>query len=144
MPRTTATAVSKLLDDVFVPCDFDYTPFIETANALVTEVCTVSGYATSILELIERWLAAHFSFIRIGQISREQVGRASQEYATKIGFNLAQTKYGQQALVLDYKGNLARVSALTDPTRSRIYQIIWGGTTCEEDRRIFGAGEECC
>lgn len=136
MPRTTNAQVRKLIDDVFIPCDFDFSPFVETANILVTAVCvnTKSNYSNTVLEIIERWLSGHFAFIRLGQIQSETIGRAITGYATKIGFNLAQTKYGQQAMTLDYLGNLAKVNAQTNPDRIRKYGVWWGAFQAQYDQ----------
>ena len=136
MARTNSTKVAKLINEEFIPCEFDFEPFIETANILVSEVCLSSGYSSAVLEIIERWLAAHFAVINLGQIRKETIGRSTEELATKIELNLAQTKYGQQALVLDYKGNLAKINSNTTGKVSGKSKLFWGGLGYGNDDKL--------
>lgn len=107
MPRTTADAVKKICplkkksDDLY--------PFIEVANHLVTNVCVndTSDYTDATLEMIERWLAAHFYCILRNQRRFESAGRVQQALDSKVDLGLRQTRYGDQALMIDYAGNLA-------------------------------------
>jgi hypothetical protein len=106
--RTTEAAVESIIEvDILIPL----TPFIETANNLVDQVCLASGYSDATLELIERWLSAHFYATRDPRTSQEAVKGIMEEFegTTKIGLN--NTRYGQQALLLDTKGNLALIVA---------------------------------
>ena len=57
MVRTTSSDVEGIIE---VDASISLDPFIETANAFVTECCSsVSTYDATRLELIERWLSAH-------------------------------------------------------------------------------------
>jgi len=105
--RTTSEAIQKIMEvDTTVITDFD--PFITTANELVTECCgDVSNYDDTRLELIERWLAAHFIAISDVRASMEKAGSVSASYDRRIGLGLDQTTYGQQAKLLDTNGGLA-------------------------------------
>ena len=86
----------------------DLMPFITSANELVTEVCAAPGvYSSGRLELIERWLAAHFYHILDPQASQETVGAIQATLDTKTDLGLNVTKYGQQAMRLDTGGYLA-------------------------------------
>ena len=85
----------------------DLTPFILTANEIVTEVCTDSSYSATRLELIERWLAAHFTAIRDMRSASEKAGSVGVNYQHKVDLNLNVTIYGQQAMLIDTAGNLA-------------------------------------
>lgn len=107
MARTTSEQVAKVLE---VDADIDLTVFIDSANELVSEVCVDSGYTDVRLELIERWLAAHFYSQREHLVSHEQVGPVQQSYQLKVGLFLQNTPYGQHALMLDTAGNLAALS----------------------------------
>lgn len=85
-------------------------PFIETANSIVTDKCVDTDtytYTAAKLELIERWLSAHFYTVFDGQTTVEQVASLRQQYAFKIDLYLNNTKYGQVALSLDVNGALA-------------------------------------
>lgn len=106
--RTTSEAVAKLIefDD-----DFEVDVAIETANAIVTEVCGAAGYTDTRLELIERWLAAHYYAIVVPQVKSRSIGPLSRSLALQVGYGFAGTTFGQQALRLDTAGGLARLDA---------------------------------
>jgi hypothetical protein len=104
MPRTSSLAVEAIID---VVSGDDVMPFIEVANDVVTNVCGTAGYTATTLELIERWLAAHFYAIRFPRATSQSMG-ASESYSNVLGKALDQTTYGQQAKAIDYKGTLAR------------------------------------
>lgn len=109
--RTTAAKVKGIIR--FDPSIDDVSPMIETANQLVTELCAnVSpspGYDADRLEMIERWLAAHFLAVQDPRYVSESLGAASVSYQQgQLGMNLSMTPYGQQALLLDTAGALAQ------------------------------------
>ena len=93
----------------------DAAPFIETANFLVTKLCepatdedgNLYHDATS-LELVERWLAAHFYSIRDVRPDTQKADVVQKKVQYKVDLNLAQTQYGQQAMVIDISGELAK------------------------------------
>jgi hypothetical protein len=125
VPRTTDAAVQGIIDhDTTIPL----TPFIEAANALVTEKCTDSGYDATRLELIERWLSAHFYAIRDPRVALESVKGVMQQFSRKIGFNLQLTHYGQMAMVMDTDGNLASLSKSLEKGGKGTASIGWLGT----------------
>lgn len=108
--RTTAALVRGVLG--MEPGDEEavLTPYIETANSVVTDKCVDTDtytYTAAKLELIERWLSAHFYTVFSGQTTVEQVASLRQQYAFKIDLYLNNTKYGQVALSLDTNGALA-------------------------------------
>jgi len=107
MARTSSAAVAAIIE---TEVSIDLTPFIEAANHIVTRVCTDSDYADTELELIERWLAAHFYAIRDPRVADEAAGSVSQRFQYKVDLNLSVTTYGQQAMMLDTEGNLATLS----------------------------------
>lgn len=109
MPRTTAELVQGILLDQFDEED-DLDPFIDAANGLVTAVCDASGYDSGYLEKIERWLSAHFYKVVKRQEIREEVGTVRATYEGKVDLRLQVTEFGQQAMLLDYKGGLAAVN----------------------------------
>lgn len=119
--RTTESLVEGIIEtEVSIPLD----PFIEVANALVNEVCLNSSYTETYLELIERWLAAHFYAVRDNRRDTEQVGSVRERFQYKVDLDLRVTIYGQQALLIDFKGNLRR---LTEGTIGGV-DIFWLGS----------------
>jgi hypothetical protein len=103
MPRTTENAVAAIIE---VDEDINLAPFIEVAAALVDEVCAPAGYDEARLELIERWLSAHFYAIRDPRRTQEVAGPVSESFQSKVDLGLDVTHYGQQAKLLDTKGTL--------------------------------------
>lgn len=106
MPRTTSVLVGGIIElDEDIPVD----PFIEVANAIVTDICTdvEFGYDDARLELIERWLSAHFYSVRDPRTAVEQASTLRQHYENKVDLGLNLTRYGQQAMIVDTAGGLA-------------------------------------
>lgn len=127
MPRTTSDAVAEIVE---TDSDISLTPFIETANAIVTDICAPLGYDDTRLELIERWLSAHFYRIRDAAIASEAAGSVSETVQYKVALDLRSTMYGQQAITLDTKGGLSiYTKQLTDGLTKP--KAIWLGTSCD-------------
>lgn len=128
MARTTSEQVEGIIE---VDEDVSLTPFIAMANELVTEVCVPAGYTAERLELIERWLAAHFYRSRDPAISYEVAGPTAATYQYKVGLYFANTSYGQMALTLDTAGGLAALSKRMEEGKgSTKAGISWLGTNC--------------
>lgn len=130
MPRTTTEQVEEIIevDETITSLD----PFILMASELVTEVCVPFSYSDERLELIERWLAAHFYCSRDPRISYEVAGAVAGTYQYKIGLFLANSSYGQMALTLDTQGGLARLSKNMEEGRKKTTAgIIHLAETCE-------------
>ena len=117
-PRTTSDLVKGLLlDDFGNKLDGvspDLTPYIATASTIVDRVMTCAinkGLALSNgeLELIERWLSAHFyQQADPGYQSRNTLS-ASGQFTGKTEMGFESTRYGQQALLLDYSNCLRNI-----------------------------------
>src|SRR5437868_5694446 len=107
VPRTSSALVRGIIETE----DVDLTPFIAIANQLTTDVCGASGYSDgyegSKMELIERWLSAHFYTIFDNQLARAKAGTVSVGYQYKVDYGLRNSMYGQQAIMLDTALNLA-------------------------------------
>jgi len=118
--RTTFTEVAKIIE-VDATISTDLVPFIEAASHLVTKVCTNTGYDATDLEIIERWLAAHFYAIRDPRYLVERAGSVLAEYQNRVDLGLDVTTYGQQAMRLAYYGELGR---LNDKIKAGKFQTI--------------------
>ena len=123
--RTTSRLVKQILD-----ADFDSSvnleAFIDTASVLVDkiEASPVVGTVTEQhLELIERWLTAHYvELIYRTTKTSESIGAASRSWQTpQVSRGVEGTIYGQQAMNLDTTGTLKSITG--DPVR-----CVWLGT----------------
>ena len=130
MARITDVDVIELID---VDSSISLDPFISAANELVTELCTSSSYSDTRLEMIEAWLAAHFYLMRDQAVDTAKAGSVSVKYQYKIGLQLAQTKQGQTAMMLDTAGNLANLSKKIERGRSATAGVTWAGTDLYEE-----------
>ena len=142
MARTTPENVKQIIE---VEQGVDHSPFIDAASSIVTEVATgVKGpavpYIFETLELIERWLAAHFFTNFDPRLESEKTGEASGKFRGKTEMGFTSSLYGQQAMLLDTNGglaalnrkNLRKATAAEGVTPS----FVWGGTVLEVfDRR---------
>jgi hypothetical protein len=141
--RVTSDEVRTLvyeMDD-----DVDLTLFISVATNLVDEELATLDPALGDLRLhdIELFLAAHFATVSYSRIAQEGVSSASERVQFAVGLNFNVTVFGQQALVLDTSGTLAK---LQKKAKSGGYSgtgvIGWLGVTEEEHDEIFGTEEE--
>lgn len=110
--RTTEAQVAAILRDPPSPLSV-LDPMIETANNVVTANCTDSrwGYSNATLELIERWLAAHYYAVFRPRTISEGAGEVSQTFALKTADTpLESTPYGQQVMLIDNQGALASLN----------------------------------
>lgn len=137
MARTTAEAV-KLVIETDDGISTDLVPFIETASALVDSHCVapVDGNGNPInnatrLELIERWLTAHFYSIRDNatRTKTEKAGSVGASYSEKNDLNLNLTHWGQQAMMLDTSQGLAdwNKDMQADRGKTSRARVGWGG-----------------
>lgn len=122
--RTTSANVGEIIE---VDETISLTPFITVANELVTELCIDSGYTETRLELIERWLAAHFYAIRDPRATSESVGGVGVSYQMSNGLNLNSTSYGQQVQLLDTAGSLSALNGSLGKRKTISIQYVGGG-----------------
>ena len=135
--RTTAGDVQGVLGinyDKKTPLD----GFIATATA-VTDQCAVRAAAKDItlsstdLELIERWLAAHYYALSDPPFKKTTItgpqGGAGGEVMGTTGLYFEATYYGQVAMMLDRGGYL---SAIGSQSGRKIASAVWLGTEAEE------------
>lgn len=93
----------------------ELTGFILTANKIVSRVATCAtakGMAldSTELELIERWLSAHFYVVSDQPYASKSTGGQSASFQGKTGMSLDASKYGQAAMNVDYSGCLSAIS----------------------------------
>lgn len=113
--RTTAVAVRGIIDSITT---VSMDPYIDAANELVTEVCApvlladgvTPRYSAGRLELIERYLGAHFYTIFDPRSASEKVSIITQRLQGKIDLGLDSSLYGQNAMRLDTAGGLAAMN----------------------------------
>lgn len=122
MARTTPELVAAIIE---VDASVDLDPFIAAASAMVDDVAEKAKPALTDerLELVETWLAAHFYCMRDPRTTSERAGPVAAQYESMVGLNLAVSRYGQQAMVLDRSGILRALSS-----GKRQPRIAWVGT----------------
>ena len=85
--------------------------FIEAAELVVSEDLAASTASVPRLELITKYMAAHFTVVSFerGGLTRQKAGESADTYKTGLdsdqGYLL--TRFGQQAVSLDTSGILA-------------------------------------
>ena len=133
MARTTVGAVEGiLLRDYDRKRRPNLMPFITTANVLVSKISSLAitneiTLSDEQLELIERWLSAHFYVVSDRTYAEARTEGAYAVYHGKTGLSLDFTPYGQMAKVLDTSGILAGLDKRQSAT------MFWLGTVRGED-----------
>lgn len=119
--RTTPDLVKGiLLNDYNVKQNPDLTPFITSASSLVDRCVTYAAKIgilitdtgiNSQMELVERWLSAHFYAINDRPYKSRSAQGASGSLDGNTGMNLQATLYGQTALMVDPTTYLGIIAA---------------------------------
>jgi len=109
MPYTWSTTPDNVKTVVDVLATEVLDAYIATAETVVAAECLASGYPDATLELIHRWLSAHYYACNKRRSAAEAVsGGASQTLdPVAIDLRLNSTHYGQAAMTVDTAGNLA-------------------------------------
>lgn len=127
MSRTTSTAVEGIIE---VDANISLDPFIEAANNVVTKCCGDStNYDAADLELIERWLSAHFYTCRDMRAESEKAGSVSEKKQSKVDLGFDTSHYGQMAMRLDVEGGLGQLNERIKNGKGNTYGVTWLGTT---------------
>lgn len=113
MARTTESNVQGILGNDYDP-DIVLTPFIDTANVVVSRVSTCATrkgitLSTTELEILERWLAAHFYVMSDQTYQQKKTASAFATYQGQTKMNLEASKYGQTAMTIDPSGCMAAI-----------------------------------
>jgi hypothetical protein len=128
--RTNSVAVAAILGRNYDEAT-DLSPFIETAYLMVNKVvlCAARKGATTTaegLEIIERWLAAHYYGCHDQFYTSKSTGGASASFQGQTGMRLEATFYGQTALGLDDTGCLEALS------KRNTASMVWLGKHRDE------------
>jgi len=126
--RTTERAVKAILGPNYdVVNGPSLQPFIETATVLVDRVAlkdiSTSLMTAASLELVERYLAAHFYEHEDQITASRSTGGASGQFMGRTDMGFDGTKYGQTAKRLDATGLLVMLDQPQRPKAS----IKWAG-----------------
>ena len=115
--RTTEAEILRLMNSSLD--EDEVTPFLRTANGLVTDILASVAVLTDARRAeIEGWLGAHFASIRDPSVKSEGIDTASFTYDVgTLGEGLKATRYGQQAIMLDISGTLASLASGKRPAR---------------------------
>lgn len=119
-------------------------PFVELANNMVTRLCTASSYDDATLELIERWLSAHFYAVRDKTIQRaaQSAGETSDTFDLQLVVGLGSTMYGAQVMIIDSAGNLAAADRRARAETPKA-GAVWLGTPPRRNGYPYGEGSNC-
>lgn len=110
--RVTGEMVKEIIDTTLTADEIH--PFIQAATLIVDQLTELS-YTEDLQREIERWLSAHFVAIRDARTTSVGFGDATASFEGKTGMGLEHTRYGQQAMILDFKGRLAQIMARRRP-----------------------------
>lgn len=140
MGRTSTANVALVLGGHYVSGSSpDLQAFIDTATLIITRVntcATAKGItlSTDELEMMERYLAAHY-FSHADQIFQSKsTNGASGSFQGQTGKGIESSQYGMTALQLDPSGCLA---AITKGARA---SITWGGKPSSEQLSAYEMG----
>lgn len=127
--RTTTEAVMAVLapgKEYDLQTNPSLVPFMDAAQALCNQVARLAvhrragGYQSSELEVIERYLSAHFYLTSDKAYANKGDGGASASFMQQTGKRLDQTPHGQTALNLDYLGIL---NGINSNARARMFSL---------------------
>ena len=139
MPLVTPLQVLGILDaDPAV----NLNPFIATADTVVNNILVpiygnTTPQAIATLTQIELFLSAHFYSVMRPRTNEQQAQGIIDRFDSKVNLGLQVTRYGQQAMFLDYMGELARVNYANMNEGVPNLQLLWFG---RRYRRSFPYG----
>lgn len=100
----------------------DIEVFINDAELLVSEDLSGKGLTSDRLDLITKFLAAHFIVVSAesGGLRRSRVGDADDSYVVpEAKAGLSSTRFGQQAINLDTSGTFAQAAVAGSMNRAQ-------------------------
>lgn len=112
---TTTDEIKAIYGNASSLTDLQIESVCTMVSELVAELLASVDYSATMANAIERYLVAHFLVIAHDQggITRKRTGTSEEEYRSLSTDTqgLASTLFGQQALALDFKGALTKLSA---------------------------------
>lgn len=127
MSRTSTANVALILGDHYLAGSSpDLQAFIDTANLVITRVntcATAKGItlSTDELEMLERYLAAHYFSHADQMYQSKATNGASGSFQGQTGKGIESSQYGMTAIQLDPSGCLAAI------TKGNRASVTWGG-----------------
>jgi hypothetical protein len=91
----------------------EVSPFVETANLMVTAYLASTDQTADALREVETYLAAHFVSLRDRLVKSEAAGGVRFDYQGETGMGLDSSHYGQTAKLLDSSGVLKEIDGKT-------------------------------
>ena len=126
MARTTEDRVNLLIQyDLTIITDIQ--SFIDDASMLVDNIVAIAPLpSTALLEIVERYLAAHFIAIADPRVDTEKVKSLQTKYQYLLDKGFAITHWGTTAMMVDTTGRLAAFNnRLLDGNGPK--QFFWAG-----------------
>ena len=129
---TARTTIDKVKAIVEVPTNLTddmITAFIADSSVLVDEELASTGQTDARLELIERYLTAHFITVLTerGGLTSQEVDNVKDTYGgpnNKSGF--AMTRFGQQAIGFDSSGKLKAMALVPESKKLQAQFRVMG------------------
>lgn len=128
MARTTLANVQLLSDDFADMTAAQMDPHIKSAAHIVTDqIAGDSATTNEKLELIERYLAAHFATVFVREATQEKAGSVGATYggSRQRGTRLESTRFGQMAISLDDTGALALLNEAKTKKKTASFKSLW-------------------
>jgi len=95
--------------------DAQIQPFIDVTDAVSAKFLVSSTYSPDLIKSIELYLTAHYLSVSMekGGLERKKTGDSEERYRSLSTeqSGIALSVYGQQALALDYDGELASLAS---------------------------------
>lgn len=130
--RTTPAKVIAILGRNFdAVADTDLSRFIDTSSSLVDYVSDndPDGLMTATrLEVVERWLAAHFYAHSDQLYQAKNTQSAGATFQGQTAMVLQSTQYGQTAMLLDLTNTLAKRNQEALTGYRRVATLQWLGS----------------
>ncbi len=139
MPRTTAYAVIATLgnnyDTLLVS---NLTQYIADAGGVVDDLVIYNAansglsLTSTLLEFLERYLAAHFYSLADQIFKYKQTGNAAATFQGETGMGYKSSLYGEMAIARDPTGYLALQSSKAEDVKDgggrKVARMVWAGT----------------
>lgn len=109
--------------------DADVTGYLQDANTLVTELLGSSSLSSYRLDMITKYLAAHFYTLaeHEGGIFEEKIGESSEKRGSTftLGQGLKLTRFGQMVMSFDTTGTLVNSMGLSSSDKkSALFRLV--------------------